>query len=456
MPDFDDLLDACAALRVADLREAVVDAARRLVADSLICAHAGAPLARSRMQRAALADTGAQAPVIGAGIRAGAAAAAWLNAEAMNLLDADDTFYNGGHFGALHTAVALAAAARRAAPWERVLAGVIAGFELNARLHLATSAEPGCYGAGATMPGAALTAAIVAGLPRERIGHAIGVALRLAPTPVPLAVACGELGSMKYVPYGAIAAQALLAADLAGLGYQGDHRFLDADGGFLAMQGATAVDADILGRDPGGHWWITETSLKPYPSFRLGHSTLGALGAALAQRPVAPAEIESITAWIDPRARLLPFIDAVPDRFAPDHLAPIRGQMHLRYCMALVALGVPPGPRWYAADTLADPAVWALVGRIALAPKPACDLTRLAVDADPLCGRTRACIARVRVRASGRTAEAEAVRCDGDPWHRDTRPDWDWIARKCRAFGVDAALADRVRGLAPDAVDAFD
>ncbi|MET0985394.1 MAG: MmgE/PrpD family protein [Steroidobacteraceae bacterium] len=424
---------------------AALECARMLVCDSLICAYAGASLERARMMRSAALDAAGDVEVLGTSLRAPTGVAAMLNAETMNAIDADDTFLNGGHFGALQVAVALAEARRSRATWGAMLDAVLRGFELNAAVYLAVGPQPRAYAAGSTIVGATFTTAALHTHDPHVIANAVGLALRLAPQPLPLAVATDVRSSMKYAPYGAIAASALLATTLASNGYRADADFLSARPGFLHMQGAEQPTIEPL-RFDGPRWWIEQTSLKPYPSFRLGHSVLDALKQALAGRRIEPDTIDRIEVALDPRAHTLPFIRKT-ERVVDDHRAPMFGALNLKYTLALVALGVPPGPRWYEPAVIADERLWRLVERIHFDEEPVCSMAELQVHRDSVTGQILASIACVRVRLSdGMQLEGRVEVCDGDPWSEHTRVTWAWLKRKARNFLGDESLIEFVRG----------
>lgn len=432
----DALLDRMCAVTADDLPSEVADHARLLIADSVICGLAGAGFSRTGMQRSILVTAGGapEAEVVGAGTRIPALHAAFINADAMNLLDSDDTFLNGAHFGSLIVAAALAEAQRTGADWDDLVLAVVRGYDLTARLHLGVTTDPRYLPTGLMAPGAALAAASVSGADRRTMARAVAIAMKTAVGPAPRAWTLAELSSIKYAPYGSLAMGAVLAARLAAEGYVADHRLLAAEPGFVHAQGGSAIDPHRLYGAPGEPWWIRFAALKRYPVFRIGHPALDALAEIVEDTDLAPDEIESVTVWLDPRALTLPFHDTVPERLADDHLAPIRAPMHLRRALALVAARIPPGPSWVSGGALGDPGIDALRRRITVADEPACPPEALAARADPLTGRVLDVFARVEVRARGRRFTAERDRADGDPWHPDTRPDWDWLAAKELAY----------------------
>ena len=417
----------------------VEQAARLLVADSVLCAVAAASAGRTRLALgiASAFEGVPQAEVAGIALRLPAPAAALVNADAMNLLDADDTFREAGHFGALQVAVAVAATQRRHGSWCDLLRAVVLGFEVCARLQLAAPAGPVFLATGQLSVGAAVTAMSVApARERRTVGNTIGLAMRHANAPTPRRAVLASLGSVKYTPFGSIAATAMLTADLAAAGYQADPLLLHASPGFSQAQGAAPADPAVLYAPLAPPWQVTRTSLKPYPSFRTGHPAINALKAALADVPEVAqaageparllASILRIDAHVSEGVLRLPIHDAT-EEIPDDHLAPIRTAMDLRHSLTMTLLGVPPGPRWSDARWLHDPDVRACKSRIDVAAGPGGDA-----------------LASVRIVTASGEWWGHCRHNDGDFEPAARRPDWAWIRRKARNFGVDPEIVTAI------------
>jgi 2-methylcitrate dehydratase PrpD len=427
----------------------VADAARLLVADSVICGIAAAEMDRTRMSVEAIQPGGPpQAELVTAPTRVRSADAAWVNAEAMNLMDADDTFLNGGHFGSIVSASALAEAQACGATWRDLETAVTLGFDVLARIQLAAApAHHAVLTPGLNMIGATLAAAAV------RRGHAsvldaVGVAMRSALAPNGRQHALAGFDTFKYAPHGLVASQSVVAARLADAGYQA-RPWSSSGPGVFELQ-SVVVDGTILQRGLGETWWVTLTSLKPYPSFRLGHAAMDALRLVLDEHAVKGESIERVSVFVDPRAASMPFYQTTPDRFPVGPLAPLHAAFHLRYGLALVALEVPPGPAWSTDPAVANPAVWDLADRIEISGA-ARDTAWLTARRDTRTGRVHELTARVEVTAGGRTYQAAVDMADGDPWRAETRPDWAWLSRKAANFGVSERIVSQIREAASGA-----
>ncbi len=412
-----------------------MDAAGRLIADCLICGIAGSSFARSQMLRTVLEQEGGrpESRVVGTHLLLPASRAAMTNAEAMNLLDADDTFFNSAHFGSLIVSVALAEADRLQLDWTALRRAVILGFELNARLTLASTVQPEFLAPGMMIPGAALAAAALGSTGGEVVDAALGLAMRVAPGPIMRGISLAEINSLKYAPYATLAQESMFAARLASAGYRSTSALMTAEYGFLAGQRAATIRWDRLMAAPGT-WWIEKTSLKPYPSFRLGQPAIDGAYRLMRARALRPCEIQSIEVQMDPRALRLPFHHWPYPESGDGHLLPISASMNLRLSVTLAALGVAPGPSWFDTAQLSARETRDLYERVHLQGVPALSGEDIERQRDPVTGLIAMTCGRVSVNARGITDTLFLEHCDGDPWAQSTAPDWRWLARKARHF----------------------
>jgi len=236
------------------------------------------------------------ATVIGDGRGYTPTAAALFNGNLGHALDFDDTHAAGSiHSGAPIIPAALAAAELGGAPGARVVAGVVAGFEVQIRLSLALgpsdhyrrgfhpTATCGVFGAAAA-------AAVVLGLDPDTVESAFGL--------------CGSqaAGSMQFLvdgswnkPYhtGFAAANGLAAACLAAEGFRGAHEAFEGRSGFLHAY-APSPDASRLTAGLGEQWETLNVAVKPYPSCRYGHAAMDALAALRAEHAIDWREVESV------------------------------------------------------------------------------------------------------------------------------------------------------------------
>ncbi|MBK7252218.1 MAG: MmgE/PrpD family protein [Gammaproteobacteria bacterium] len=444
----------------------VIDTAKLLTLDSLICGLAAGGAERTKLQHRVLERLGGNedATVFGFGRRVPAAWAAAANAEIMNFLDADDTFYNATHFAVFNVAAAIAEGQRLGAAGRAVIRAVALGYEVNARLELASRKIEvqgdglrwsAIQGMGYAAFGTAASAGAVAGLGRDTMRNAFGICAWEAPTPT-VAGAHSRLAfnSFKYANNAAAARAGMLSALLAEAGYVGDHDVLDNSPGFLEAQGAVATDRELLVEGLGEKWWILEAAVKYYPSCRYTHGPIDAIRELMQRERLAPEELERIEVRMNPMAHGMKIFSAPLDAVPGDHRGPLSGQFNVPYVIALAALGRTPGPGWYARENLEDPAVRALAARVHLTLDPKLADEAVRAVRDTRIGRFPKTRRSLTVWARGREHVFEGDYASGDPWSAETKPGWDRVRQKLHEFceGIvpertRTELADRVQAL---------
>ena len=278
---------------------------RRCVTDGVGVMLAGAGDACSRIVRDQIAAQGGcpEARVLGPhGLRAPAALAARANGAAGHAPDFDDTQLSNAPdriFGLLtHPTVAplaagLAMAEREDASGARFLEAFLVGFEVECKI--AEAIHPRHYQEGfhttATVGtlGAAATAAKLAGLNREELAMAFGIASSLAS-----GIRLGFGTMTKPLHAGRAAENGILAVDLAARGFTAGRDALEAPWGFFRVFGG-GFDPERL--DLGAPYTLLDpgVSVKMFPSGSLGHPSIAAMLDLVRTHDLAPADIERIT-----------------------------------------------------------------------------------------------------------------------------------------------------------------
>lgn len=445
----------------------VADVTKLLILDSLVCGIAAGRAERTRMMHRVLERLGgsADASVFGlAGRRFPSVHAAAANAEIMNFLDADDTFYNATHFAVFNVAGALAEAQRLGATGREFIRAVALGYDINARLELASrkiAVTDGklrwtpIQGMGYASFGTAASAGVVAGLDREQMRNAFGLSAWYAPTPAVAGMHQRTVfNSMKCANNAGAAHAGVLSALLAEEGYVGDQDVLDASPGFLEAQGAVATDRELMMEGLGQKWWILEAAVKYYPSCRYTHGPIDAIRGLMQRERLKPEEIERVEVRINPMAHSMKIFSAPLEEIPRDHRGPLSSEFNIPYVLALAALGRTPGPGWHARENLQDPAVRALAARVHLALDPALADEAVRAVRDTRIGRFPKTRRSLTVRARGQDHVFEGDYADGDPWSPETRPSWKRVRQKLDEFCEEILpgparreLADRLQSL---------
>ena len=434
----------------------VVDYTKLLVLDSIACGLGAARMERTRIAHRVAARLGdaPDATLFGMDRLVPSVHAAAANAEIMNLLDADDTFFNSAHFVILNVAAGLAEAERSGASGAELVRSVALGFDVSARFNLASSFmtfEDGefrwseLFGSGYAAMGAAASAGVVAGLDATEMAHALALVAGTAPgARNSHMLERREYGSYKHAPNYALTQSAMMAVLLAGEGFRGELDLIDLEPGFIEGQGFLSRDLGRLTEDLGAQWWIRDSAVKYFPSCRYTHAPAHTLETYMAAHDLKADEIEGVEVRLNPAAYAMSVFNDPERSFDPtDHRAPMQAQFNIPFVLANVALGKRPGEGWYTPENLVSPEVWAIAERITTAADPS---LAEAWDADinDGVGRPRRTRGSLTIRARGEVHEVEEEFAPGDPWSPETAPTWGRVERKLRDFCHDLLPAEQL------------
>lgn len=445
----------------------VIDVTKLLILDSLICGIGAGRVERTRMLHRVLERLGGSpdASVFGLDRRVPSVWAAAANAEIMNFLDADDTFYNATHFAVFNVAAAIAEAQRLGATGREVIRAVALGYDINSRLELANrkiEVREGklhwssIQGMGYAAFGTAASAGVIAGFDREKMRNTFGLTAWGAPTPTAAGMHTRTaFNTFKCANNAAAAHAGMLSALLADEGYVGDQDVLDASPGFLEAQGAVATDRELMMEGLGEKWWILEAAVKYYPSCRYTHGPIDAIRELMQREKLAPEEIERIEVRINPMAYGMKIFGAPLDQIPRDHRGALSSEFNIPYVLALAALGRTPGPGWHTQENLQDPKVRALAARVHLALDPQLADEAVRAVRDTRIGRFPKTRRSLTIRAKGRDHVFEGDYASGDPWSPETKPSWDRVRQKLHEF-CDGILPERSRNELADRIQGLD
>jgi len=196
----------------------------------------------------------------------------------------------------------------------------------------------------------------------------------------------------------------------------------------------------------GGAWWLTETSVKPYPPCRYGHAAIDALRRLQREGRVSADDVVGIEVRLSPAAYSISQFRDPHREIADDHIAPYAVQFNMPTLAALALLGVPPGPAWHRPEVFGSDAVRSLAARVTVSEDPvlAKEWHETIAGSGEKVRRTRGSIT-VTTRS-----ETEVIESDfalGDPWEQDTRMTWNLLADKLATFGEGMLDAEQQRAL---------
>ncbi|WP_167527736.1 MmgE/PrpD family protein [Desulfosarcina alkanivorans] len=272
------LVDHIAGTGFDDLDAQAVSCCKKLILDALGVTFPGrqAPGCPEIVDLLATWQTAQGASVFLSGIQAPPPLAAMANSAMMHALDFDDTL----DASALHTFVNVLPAALAAAETGKKVGGkelitaLVVGVDLICRISLAID-SPLSWIRTATCGGfgAAAAAAKVLGLDREQIFNALGVVYGQTSGNAQGLIE-GRL--VKRMQPGFAASAGVLSAFLAGRGITGSRRFLTGAYGFYPLYEQGVFTPSAVTEGLGAHHSIVDLSIKPYPSCRMTHSSIGA------------------------------------------------------------------------------------------------------------------------------------------------------------------------------------
>ncbi|WP_031938038.1 MmgE/PrpD family protein [Prescottella defluvii] len=449
-----------------DLPEDVVDYTKLLILDSLICGLSAAKMERSQMSHNVALRMGGpeEATIFGLGQKVSALVAASVNSESMNLLDADDTFFNSAHFVIMNVAAGLAEAERLGASGREFIRAVAIGFDLSARVNLASlfmTFEDGqfkwsqMFGSGYASIGSAASSGIIMNLDQNQMANAFALVAGTAPTARNSNSAKRtEIGSYKWAPNFHLTQCALTATTMAEYGYVGEMDLFELSPGFIQGQGFMDADLEIITKDFGTQWWIRDSAIKYLPSCRYTHAPAAALQEYMREHTLEADDIEHIEVRLNPAAYSMTVFSEPAASFEPDHRAPMKAQFHIPFVLAQVLLGRTPGPAWYTEEAMNDQRVWDLASRITTAPDPSLAEEWNAQINTSDEGRPRRTRGSLTIRTASEEVVIESDFAPGDPWSDESRPTWDRVLVKLEQFCEDLMdpqdiqnLFDAVRNL---------
>ena len=258
------------------------------------------------------------------------------------------------HPGAVVIPAALAVGERIGASGRDLLAAIALGYEVAIRVGESVGKTHYFYWhntATCGVFGAAAAAGWLLGLDARRMTWALGSAGTQAGGLWEF-IADGAMS--KHLHTGRAAANGVLAAELAALGFTGARRILDGRQGFFA---ATAPDGNpsAVTADLGSGWKLLGVSIKPYPSCRHTHS---AIDAALQLRREHGLRIEDIE-----RVDIAGYhsVLELTDNPTPQHL--YAAKFSVQYCVARALADGAVRLSDFSDERIADPAVRDLMAR---------------------------------------------------------------------------------------------
>jgi len=337
-----------------DANSALGSNATMALLDTVGCGLYGANQQWGRILREQILGEGSRgkATLFGESVTVAPSRAALANGTASHGFELDDIIQGAlVHPGAVVIPAALAMAEHSGASGERLLLGIIAGYEVMARLGLALGAEHntrGYHTTGVAGPIAATVAAgIVVGQSVDTILSAIGIACSSAGGIK--AFTQGTGGMVKRMHAGRAAETGVLACELAQRGFTGPMAGVDRHFGLLEVIGGPDTDVEALTRDLGREYAIAKVWVKAYPCCGLIHSVSHAIESIRKMSSLTPADVKSIVVHTSRRA--------VEHNGDPNPQETMAAQYSIPYCAGAAVVQNPRDPASFDAQGLRDPEI---------------------------------------------------------------------------------------------------
>lgn len=352
-----------------DIPEPVVDRAKIHVLDTLGLALAGSVSDAAAIARAHVRDVAGdgRSPIFGTSRRVSARFAAFANAAAAHADNFDDTTpqIRADRTGGIHASgailpVVMALAEQTAASGREMLSAYLVGVEVASRLNHAIDARHYADGFHTTgtlnVFGAACAAARLAGLDRDRIVSAIGIAASRA------SGVRRNFGSMTEILHAAHAAEdGIVAADLAARGLTSAADALEGPTGYFAAS-AGGFDADDIVGLLGDPWVFDSPGvwIKPHPNGALTHPGAGCLLSLLQENDVSADAIARIDVRTNERVwKTLQHHDPADG---------MQAKFSMEFTLAVIALNRRAGLADFTTDMLQLPATREMMQRVSYVP----------------------------------------------------------------------------------------
>jgi 2-methylcitrate dehydratase PrpD len=359
-----ELVEFAHGLTSGSLPPDIVRRAKGCLLDSLGCALFGSlqPWAKIMADEMLAEGSKGTSTIIGRREMAAAPAAALCNGTATHGFELDDLLDEAiVHPGAIVIPAALAAAESADASGARLLAGIVAGYEVLNRVGLAVGVEPAHRGFHKTTLigpiGAAVAAGVIIGLKPEQLLAAAGLACSTSSGIKSFAAGTGG-GMMKRMHAGRAAESGVRMAQLAARDFTAPPTAIDGKFGVLEVYGGKTARPELLTAGLGRDWAMTSVFVKVYSCCSWIQGAVQQLVALRGSRPLEPDEIGQVRIGVSRYATI--------NNGEPAPVDIMGAQYSFPYCAAVALAGDPTDPGMYLEKEIDHPGRRALARRVEL------------------------------------------------------------------------------------------
>lgn len=364
-------------LKFEDLPENVVFQAKLNILNILGKALAGykVNLAKPYLNLAMSIGGGKEdATLIGNGRKIACAPAAFFNSSLATMLDYDDTLHWAlVHPGNAAISAALATGELTKKNGKDIITSVVLGYEIGGRISLAIQPTMErfhkVWGLGNQAFAAAPPAGKMLNLTEEQMTSTLGITGTYAIVPSAWKYLGEGTRPMREVKMGwgwscMVGVVAALAAR-EGLRMLQPSNILEGEEGWYIMHGSDKCEFNKMTEELGTRWDILKTAIKAYPACYLIFGPCDATKEALEKERIRIKDIEKIIVkggrWIKERL----------SDYEPKGV--VDAQFSTQWAIAMVIMGIPPGPEWCSEERLYDPNARQLAKKVILELDPDAD-----------------------------------------------------------------------------------
>ena len=425
--------DLLARARYDDLPTNAIEAAKKSVLDTLgvILAASGVePRVRALVDLVQETGGRPESSVLGFGMRAPAAEAAFANGAMAHCLDFDDRTPWGAHSGSTAVPAAFALAERRGGiPGRQMILAIALAQDMFVRLRCNVgwrqdwnlSPVLGVFSA-------TIAASRVLGLNGEQAANALGIASMQSSGTMETIFAVGS--DLRAMYAGFAAKGAVTAALLAEKGITGISNLFEGKAGIFNVYFAGQYQREEMLKNLGTEYTGATMLYKPWPAVGISHTYIHATIELMKEHRLKPADIEEIRVGVGAFQQRM--CHPLAERRAPKR--PVDAKFSLPFCVAIAASRGQVGISDFGASTLADPHVLALAKKVVPVEDNSVDFT------------TKSPEARVAiVTRDGRTVERLGNKVPGSP---EAPLTWNDIAEKfadCASVAAVPLSVDKIR-----------
>ena len=336
-----EIADYAAGLSYNDLPKEVVEAAKRLVLDTLGSALAGTTAPGIETLRALVTEWGGrpECTLFAFGDRVPAPSAVWVNAAAARARDIDEVHEKA----VLHSAISVLPPAMAVAEWlgnidgKTFVTAMVLGVDVIVRLGLSVHQNPNVSGISSTWQmgvfGACAAAARLMGLNSTQMNNALGIAYSQTAGNQQTII---EGTLMIRIMQGFTARNGLMAAILAKRGIDGPKEIFQGKFGYFPVFHRNEYDPAVINRNLGSTFEIIHSSLKPYPCCKATHAAISCARKLRSEYGILPEQIDQILVKINQSTFNL-VCNPPESKKRPSTIA--EAQFSLPYCFAVALHG---------------------------------------------------------------------------------------------------------------------